>query len=57
MCVYVCEFIVIILTADVLELLGNKSYRMFYILMTSKSIADDVTRTRQLWRDGANNDM
>ena len=27
------------------------------LLMTSQSIADDVTMTRQLWRDYVNRDM
>ena len=30
---------------------------VFVLLMTSQSIADDVTLTRQLWRDHVNNDI
>ena len=30
---------------------------VFVLLMTSQSIADDVTITRQLWRDRVNNDI
>ena len=30
---------------------------VFVLLMTSQSIADDVTITRQLWRDHVNNDI
>ena len=30
---------------------------VFVLLMTSQSIADDVTMTRQLWRDHANSDI
>ena len=30
---------------------------VFFLLMTSQSIADDVTITRQLWRDHVNNDI
>ena len=30
---------------------------IFVLLMTSQSIADDVTITRQLWRDHVNNDI
>ena len=30
---------------------------VFILLMTSQSIADDVTMTRQLWHDHVNNDI
>ena len=30
---------------------------VFVLLMTSQSIADDVTMTRQLWRDHVNNNI
>ena len=30
---------------------------VFVLLVTSQSIADDVTMTRQLWRDHVNNDI
>ena len=30
---------------------------VYILLMTSQSIADDVTLSRQLWRDHANNDI
>ena len=30
---------------------------VYILLMMSKSIADDVTMARQLWRDHVNNDI
>ena len=30
---------------------------VFVLLMTSQAIVDDVTMTRQLWRDHVNNDI
>ena len=33
------------------------TYSVFRLLMTSQSIADDVTMTRQLWRGHVNSDI
>ena len=33
------------------------THSVFILLMTSQSIADNVTMTRQLWRDHMNNDI
>ena len=33
------------------------THSVFVLLMTSQSIDDDVTITKQLWRDHVNNDI
>ena len=36
---------------------GDLHTSVYNLLMTSKSIAGDVTMARQLWRDHVNNDI